>query len=428
MPEGLEQLRVACAGKTAHAEETAVFLARRTADPLVLAAVEMYLSGYLLNTSGVPHSLVSLTRARELVRAAQDPELEIQLRCLEASLLAYAGDIHQALDIVLSLPDPPTMERSLQAAADGTRSLLDRCSGNSRAALGRLQKARDEAMCQPQLWRHLTAEAASLLIATGDRAGALRLLPTVALVDPTDAAFVAAACGEIDHAKHLLASSVSSSALGTARQLAVNGFVALHEGRMRSAAQHLARAERVFRAFGVRFHAIGCTVAASFALEAARRGTGRSPALRALKEMSSLGLRSCAWLEPQTAEWLIQVGGRDECPRALSELLRGAPPCASVNDIGAHAGWALAIGLTEREAQIVRTLLDALAHGEQQRREQQADDLGITPDTLRVHLWRIRQKLGVTHRGDLALARALDAWYQGDPASVAATPTVGPVV
>jgi DNA-binding CsgD family transcriptional regulator len=86
--------------------------------------------------------------------------------------------------------------------------------------------------------------------------------------------------------------------------------------------------------------------------------------------------------------------------------LRSAPAGASDVD-GATAHLRMA-GLTWRELDIVRRLSLLHQEGEDLDRTALADRLGLSPNTLRVHLTRIRAKLDVGEkRGDEAILEAV---------------------
>jgi len=119
------------------------------------------------------------------------------------------------------------------------------------------------------------------------------------------------------------------------------------------------------------------------------------------------------------AEWLGRSAERDAQARTLGQKIRARAEAAQRRaqaDAGEGAGASAldeatfglrAIGLTWREIGILREMEQLSRDGKRLDREALAKRLTVSPNTLRVHLTRIRAKLDVVDkRGDEVLLEA----------------------
>jgi len=135
-------------------------------------------------------------------------------------------------------------------------------------------------------------------------------------------------------------------------------------------------------------------------------------------EQSENFRRGKLW-KPEVAVWLARAAERDEAARSLAHAIRArgesamrraasdADVPAAASDLDEATFHLRALGLTWRELGILRELERVRAAGEHLERDVLAQRLGVSPNTLRVHLTRIRAKLDVgDKRGDEVLLDA----------------------
>ena len=164
----------------------------------------------------------------------------------------------------------------------------------------------------------------------------------------------------------------------------------------------LEQATREFEARGMDHWAIGAAVHAAFWRESIVRGG-----------------EGFAYYLPDVAAWLGRAVERDAQARALGRTIRARAESAERRakaDAGEGAGASAldeatfglrAIGLTWREIGILREMEQLSREGKRLDRDQLAGRLGVSPNTLRVHLTRIRAKLDVVDkRGDEVILEA----------------------
>lgn len=181
----------------------------------------------------------------------------------------------------------------------------------------------------------------------------------------------------------------------------------------------LEQTTREFEARGMDHWAIGAAVHAAFWRESVVRGGGASRAVALVRDIGTRGGEGFAYYLPEVAVWLGRAGERDPQSRALGRVIRARAESAerrAKDDTGGGAGASAldeatfglrAIGLTWREIGILREMEQLSREGKRLDRDSLAERLAVSPNTLRVHLTRIRAKLDVVDkRGDEVLLEA----------------------
>jgi hypothetical protein len=165
--------------------------------------------------------------------------------------------------------------------------------------------------------------------------------------------------------------------------------------------------------------ATGAAVHAAFAREALVPGGGTARAIALVRDIGARGGEGFAYYLPDVARWLGRAAERDPVAASLARTLRVRAEAAlrqAKTDAAAgvaaspldEATYALrASGLTWREIGILHELEKVQREGTRVDRTQLAARLGLSPETLRVHITRIRAKLDVgDRRGDAVLLEA----------------------
>ncbi len=198
----------------------------------------------------------------------------------------------------------------------------------------------------------------------------------------------------------------------------VRAIVLARKGELRTAAKLLDEARLSFAASGLHHYALGCAAHSAHVRESLAYGGGRERAVRLVRELGDRGAHGFAWFLPDVAEWLGKIAADDPKASGVAKTLRArgetarrrarsSTPVRESEVDGATAHLRMA-GLTWRELDIVRRVSLLNKEGEDLDRDELAKRLGMSPNTLRVHLTRIRAKLDVgDRRGDGAILEAV---------------------
>ena len=265
------------------------------------------------------------------------------------------------------------------------------------------------------LWRWTVFCLARTKIEQGNLEEGDRLARQSGAGDVFERSYVALACHDVD-----VALSLVETASDKERPFsdAVRGIVLARKGDLRTALRTLEDARTALAAFGLDHYAIGCAAHAAHIRESLAYGGGRDRAIRVVREIGERGGRGFAWFLPEVAEWLGKVAIADDRAAPTAKVLRArgetarrrsrsSTPAGASEVDGATAHLRMA-GLTWRELDIVRRLSLQHREGEEIDRDELAQRLGMSPNTLRVHLTRIRAKLDVgDRRGDEAILEAV---------------------
>ena len=149
------------------------------------------------------------------------------------------------------------------------------------------------------------------------------------------------------------------------------------------------------------------------------RGGGASRAAGLVRDIGVRGGEGFAYYLPDAAAWLARAAERDAAARPLARIIRARAEAAlrrAKTDEAAAVGasaldeatfYLRTVGLTWRELGILREMELLSREGKRLERADLATRLAISPNTLRVHLTRIRAKLDVgDKRGDEVLLAA----------------------
>jgi len=181
----------------------------------------------------------------------------------------------------------------------------------------------------------------------------------------------------------------------------------------------LDQAAREFESRGMDHWALGAAVHAAFWRESVVRGGGTSRAPHLVRDIGSRGGEGFAYYLPEVASWLGRAAERDAAARPLARTIRARAEAAlrrAKTDAGVGPGASAldeatfglrTMGLTWREIGILREMEQLSREGTHVDRASLASRLAVSPNTLRVHLTRIRAKLDVAEkRGDEVLLQA----------------------
>lgn len=242
-----------------------------------------------------------------------------------------------------------------------------------------------------------------------------RLTRQSAAGSPSERAYVALARREANVAWQLLEGAPPRDHLYND---AVRAMIHVRKGEPRPAVRLLEDARTAFDASGLVHYALGCAAHLAFTRENLTYGAGRERGVRVVRELADRAAEGFAWFLPEVAEWLGKVAASDVKAAESARVLRArgetarrrgstALPAGESEVDGATAHLRMA-GLTWRELEIVRRLAQLQKEGEALDRGTFAERLGMSPNTLRVHLTRIRSKLDVGEkRGDEAILEAV---------------------
>ena len=290
------------------------------------------------------------------------------------------------------------------------------CAGAVEDAEESLERA--EELVRPfgtNLWRWTVFCLARTKIEQGNLEEGDRLARQSGAGDVFERAYVALACHDVDAALQLVD---TASEKERPFSDAVRGIILARKGDLRSALRALEEARTVLAAAGLDHYAISCAAHAAQIRESLAYGGGRERGIRVVREIGERGGRGFAWFLPEVAEWLGKVAIADDKAAPIAKLLRArgetarrrsrsSTPAGASEVDGATAHLRMA-GLTWRELDIVRRLSVQHREGDEVDRDELAQRLGMSPNTLRVHLTRIRAKLDVgDRRGDTAILEAV---------------------
>ena len=251
-------------------------------------------------------------------------------------------------------------------------------------------------------------------IATGDRLG--RQSGAGA---PEDLAHIALLRGEAEVAERILSRAPKGHPADEHFRDFVRGIVKGRRGDPRGAVRLLDEVGKEFEARGMGHWSLGAAVHAAFSREALVRGGGNARAVQLVRDIAVRGGEGFAYYLPDVAAWLGRAAEGDPQARTLAVQLKGrgdaAVRRAKTDAASATAASALdeatyylrAVGLTWREIGVLHEIEKLHAEGKTVERAELATRLDLSPETLRVHITRIRSKLDVgDRRGDAVLLEA----------------------
>lgn len=396
------------------------------ADSLMVAELRLGLSINKTAANEVTDALKEVRRAEDALGAAPlgRPRDLVTARVQRqlAHLLAHAGDYAgsaAAADATVRaaarIGDPWE-----QAWSTYTRGFAHWYAGRNDEAIDDFAKAEEGLRGYgTAAWRYTLLCLARARMERGEIANGDRLARQSGTGGPEDLAHVALLRGEAEIAERILARAPKGFPADEHFRDFVRGLVKARRGDPRGAVRLLEEVGREFEARGMSHWALGAALHAAFAREAMVRGGGATRAIHLVRDIAARHGEGFAYYLPDVAAWLGRIAERDEEARSVGRTLK-ARGDAALRRAKSDAGSALAAtaldeatyylrasGLTWREIGVLHEMEQLQREGKTVERSELARRLVLSPETLRVHITRIRAKLEVTGgRGDAVLLEA----------------------
>lgn len=269
------------------------------------------------------------------------------------------------------------------------------------------------------VWRYTLFCLARAKMERGELAEGDRLARQSATGAPEDLAHLALLRGEAEVAERILERAPKGLPPDEHFRDVVRGIVAAHRGDPRRGVRMLDEGAMEFESRGMEYWALGIALHAAFWREKLVRGAGAARATQLVRELASAGAQGFAYYLPEVGVWAGRVAERAGVALKTARTLRAAGEAAArraESDAAIPVGASpldevtfhlRTLGLTWRELGILRELEQLRGSTPHVPRDVLAARLGVTPNTLRVHLTRIRAKLDVgDRRGDDVLLEA----------------------
>lgn len=382
------------------------------ADPLTLADLHIARSVLATGADRIADAFKQIAFAQDALRGAArgrgrdlaEAALQRQLAHLHIHAASYAearAAARAVQRLATRLRDP--WERKW---ATYTRGFTEWASGDLESARLSLAKAeRDLRASRSSLWRWTLFCLATVETELGLSSRAITQAQASGYGTRSGLAYLALRAGDAAGAGDRIGDDAPDDDIETQ---AVRGLVLCERGDRVEGSRELESARLRSATAGLIGDALACAIHASYWQERSRRGSGVTSARRAMTEILAGGGEGVRWYDARVAAWVAPLVRRADAAaaerigrRAAAILARSSASLSAqvppTPDLAAH-------GLTQREGEIVAALR-ALPDAD---REELARHLGLSPNTLRVHLTRIRSKLGVgTRRGDAAILAAV---------------------
>jgi tetratricopeptide (TPR) repeat protein len=395
-------------------------------DPLLLAELRLGWSIVRTAANDVTTALVFARRADDALAAAPRGRardlVTTRVQRQLAHLLSHAGDYVGAVAAAEAtgrnaarVGDPAEV-----AWATYTAGFVDWFAGRLDAAVDAFTRA-ELGLRQygSSVWRHTLLCLARAKLERGELSEGERLARQSATGAAEDHGHIALLRGEAEVAEMILNRAPTGFPEDEQFRDFVRAIVRAQRGDPRTAIHVLDEAAREFAARGMDHWAIGAAVHAAFWRETVVRGGGTSRVGAIVRYIGTRGGEGFAYYLPDVAAWLGRAAERDGQAHAVARTIRARAEAAqrrAKTDAGAavaasaldEATFGLrSMGLTWREIGILREMEQVSREGKRMDRAALASRLGVSPNTLRVHLTRIRAKLDVAEkRGDEVLLQA----------------------
>jgi tetratricopeptide (TPR) repeat protein len=395
-------------------------------DPLMLAELRLGRSINLTAANDVTRALTESRWAEDALAAAPRGRardlVATRLQRQLAHLLSHAADHRGAktaaettVRLASRLGDP-------WEAAWGiyTLGFAAWYAGRTDEAVDHFTKAEDAlSTYRSSLWRYTLLCLASCRMERGELAEGDRLARQSATGAVEDQAHLALLRGDAEVADRILTRAPKGFPADEHFRDLVRGIVKARLGDPRAGVRMLEDVADEFGSRGMEHWAIGANVHAAYWREQIVRGGGVARAAALVRDIGTRGGEGFAYYQPEVAVWLGRAAERDETARPLARVIRArgenalrraqaaADVQAGASELDEAAFHLRAAGLTWRELGILRELERVRDEGAHLDRDAFAKRLGVSPNTLRVHLTRIRAKLDVGEkRGDEVLLDA----------------------
>lgn len=394
-------------------------------DPLVMAELRL---GISMNRTAANEITLALREARwaeDALAAAPSGRaadlVRLRLQRQLAHVLAHEGDhagaraaADDALRLAAGIGDP--WEMAWSTYATGFAAWM---AGRNDEAVERFERAEAGlSRSRSPLWRYTLLCLARSRMERGDLAAGDRLARESGIGTPEDQGHLALLRGEPGVAERILSRAPRGAPADEHFRDLVRALVRAQRGDARGAVRALEDLAQELGSRGMGHWAHGALVHAAYWRDALVRGSGAARAGKLVRELAARGGEGFAYYLPEVASWLGRAAERDAVAAPLARAIRGRAEAATHRARSAVAPAApsdldnatihlRAAGLTWRELDVLRELERVRAEGARLDRAALARRLGVSPSTLRVHLTRIRAKLGVSdRRGDEVLLDA----------------------
>jgi hypothetical protein len=395
-------------------------------DPFLLAELRLGHSINLTAANEVSRALTEARWAEDALTAAPKGRardlVTTRLQRQLAHLLSHAADYDAARAAAeatarhaIRVGDPWEI-----AWATYTAGFVAWMSGRNDEAVDHFTRAEAPlSTYRSSLWRYTLLCLARSRMERGELAEGDRLARQSATGAAEDQGHLALLRGEAEVAELILARSPKGYPADEHFRDFVRGIVTAQRGDPRRGVRLLEQVGKEMGSRGLEHWALGAAIHAAYWREQLVRGAGAARAVPLVRDIASRGGQGFAYYLPDVAVWLGRAAERDPSTRQLARTIRAQAESAQRRaksdpdvPVGAsqldEATFHLrAIGLTWRELGILRELERVRAEGARLDRDALAARLGVSPNTLRVHLTRIRAKLDVgERRGDEVLLDA----------------------
>lgn len=397
-------------------------------EPLMLAELRVGRSINLTAANDVTGALIEARWAEDALAAApRGRSRDLVMTRLQrqlAHLLSHAADYRGAkVAADLTVRIAAKIDDAWEAAwATYTVGFSAWYAGRSDEAVDHFTRA-EEALSpyRSSLWRYTLLCLAAARTQRGELAEGDRLARQSAMGAPEDRAHLALLRGEVEVADRILTRTPRGLPSDEHFRDLVRGIVRAQQGDPRGGVGMIEECANEFGSRGMEHWAIGAAVHAAYWREQVVRGAGAARAAHLVREIASRGGEGFAYYLPEVAVWLGRVAERDTAARPLARRIRAraesalrraatdADVPADSSELDEATFHLRAAGLTWRELGILRELERVRAEAKAMDRAALAQRLGVSPNTLRVHLTRIRAKLDVGERrgDDVLLGAAL---------------------
>jgi len=395
-------------------------------DPLLLAELRL---GTSINLTAANDITGALTEARwaedALVAAPRGRSRDLVMARLQrqlAHLHSHAADYRAAKTAADMTVRLASRINDAWESASGTYVLGFAAwyGGRTDEAVEHFTKA--EGVLSPyrsSLWRYTLLCLSAARMQRGELAEGDRLARQSATGASEDLAHLALLRGDAEVAERILARAPKGSPADEHFRDFVRGIVRAQQGDPRAGIRMLEDLASEFGSRGMEHWAIGASVHAAYWREQVVRGAGAARAAHLVRDIGARGGEGFAYYLPEVAVWLGRAAERDAAAGPLARSIRARGESAirraqSDADVPLRTSkldeatfHLRASGLTWRELGILRELERVRGEGAGLDRAMLAARLGVSPNTLRVHLTRIRAKLDVgDKRGDEVLLEA----------------------
>ncbi len=395
-------------------------------DPLLLAELRLGSSIVRTAANDVRAALTFARRAEDALAAAPRGRsrdlVTTRVQRQLAHLLSHSGDyVGAAAAADATGKNAARVGDAAEVAwATYTAGFVDWFAGRLDSAVDEFTRA-EAALRQygSAVWRYTLLCLARARLERGELSEGERLARQSATGAAEDHGHIALLRGEAEVADLILTRSPKGFPEDEHFRDFVRGIVRGQRGDPRRAIQMLDTAAREFEARGMDHWSLGAAVHAAYWRESVVRGGGTSRAAHLVRDIGSRGGEGFAYYLPEVAAWVGRAAERDEGTRPLARTIRARAEAAlrrAKTDAGTAVGASAldeatfslrTMGLTWREIGILREMEQLSREGKRLDRASLAARLGVSPNTLRVHLTRIRAKLDIAEkRGDEVLLQA----------------------